>query len=55
VTPDGVIVGHTGGSFGWLVTPQGFYTGDFGNGTLVINTPSTSVVISANPFSCPFQ
>jgi hypothetical protein len=42
VTPDGIIVGHVGGDFTMLTTPQGMITG---SNPVIVNLPSASVVI----------
>jgi hypothetical protein len=45
VTPDGMIVGHVGGSFTSLVTPNGMITGSAGSNPVIINLPSASIVM----------
>jgi hypothetical protein len=44
-TPDGIIAGNVGGDFTSLVTPYGMITGSTGSNPVMVNLPSTTVVI----------
>jgi hypothetical protein len=57
VTPDGMIVGHVGGSFTSLVTPNGMITGSTGTAPVIVNLSHESIVIQpgVSTFCIPRQ
>jgi hypothetical protein len=44
-TPEGMITGNVGGDFTSLVTPYGMITGSTGTAPVIVNLPSSSIVI----------
>jgi hypothetical protein len=48
-TPEGLVIGHVGGSSTNLVTPYGVIIGDTGHASVIVELPSGSIVIPATP------
>ena len=48
-TPEGLIIGHVGGSSTNLVMPYGVIIGDTGRASVIVELPSGTIVIPATP------